>query len=115
MLFGYLEDSTIKDKPSFLVTKKAEKVARDDEDDNEDEDADAEEDAEDGKLLFQIRADQLQISEDIAADKRVMKQLLCSHNTQNPHKVGALLAKWHTLTQQRKTIGVLSFMKTLWW
>ena len=51
MLFGYLEDSTIKDKPSFLVTKKAEKVASNNEDDNKDKDANAEEDAEDDKLL----------------------------------------------------------------
>ena len=85
MLFGYRKDGAIENNPSFLVTKKAEKVASDDKDDNEDEGANAEEDAE----------------EDVAADKRVMKQFLHSQNTKNSHDVRAILVKQGTLARQR--------------
>ena len=68
----------------FLVIKKAEESANDDEGNAKDEDA--EEDAEDDKLPFQTRVGQLRSSEDIAADKRFMKQFLRSHKP--PRRAG---------------------------
>ena len=84
MLFDYRNDSAIDDKLSFLVTKKAEKTTSDNNN----------KDKEDNKLP----SNQLQSSEDIAVNKRVMKQLLRSHSTQDPHGVWALLVKQQTLT-----------------
>jgi len=101
MLFGYQKDGDVRDNPSFLVTDRAESDADADDDEDEDEDDNKEED----KLPFQTKAGQLQISEDIAADKKVMKELLRHHNTQNAQDVRAILQKRHTLARRRTMIG----------
>ena len=94
-LFVYRKDGAIKDTLLFLIIKKAETFASDNEDNAKDEDV--EENTKDDKLPFQTQVGQLRISEDITANTRVMKQFLCSHHTQNPHNVGALLVKRHML------------------
>merc|ERR1719253_326261 len=69
--------------------------------DGDDEDEDEEED----KLPFQTKAGQLQIIEDIDADKKVMKEILRHHNTQNAEDVRAILQRRHTLARRRTMIG----------
>lgn len=98
MLFGYQKDGDVRDNPSFLVTVRAESDA---DDDGDDEDEDEEED----KLPFQTKAGQLQIIEDIDADKKVMKEILRHHNTQNAEDVRAILQRRHTLARRRTMIG----------
>ena len=83
----YTKDGVIKNNPSFLVTKKTEKVARGEQDENEDEDADA------------------VAEEDIVTDKRVMKKFLRSNNTKNSYDVWAFLVKRDTLARQRTNDG----------
>jgi len=101
MVFGYDENDTSADEkhrqPSFLVISDGsslETVSEEDDDDDGD-------DNEENKLPFQQKAIQIQISEDIASDKRVMKNLLARNNTQGADDVKTVLLRRHTLTRAR--------------
>mmetsp|Transcript_33193 Transcript_33193/g.61105 ORF Transcript_33193/g.61105 Transcript_33193/m.61105 type:complete len:195 (-) Transcript_33193:180-764(-) len=107
MVFGYDENDTSADdkhrQPSFLITSdssSAETVSEEDDDD----------DNEENKLPFQQKAIQIQISEDIASDKRVMKNLLARNNTQGADDVKAVLIRRHTLTRARTKAAAQSQM-----
>lgn len=96
MVFGHDKsgaDETDK-QPSFLLTGSGGSSDIDDEDDDDDI-------KEEKKLPFQQKAIQIQISEDIASDKRVMKNLLARHQTQGADDVKAVLVRRHTLARAR--------------
>jgi len=94
MVFGYDNDVSIEKQPSFLITGGGGS--------NEEHGEDApNRDIEEDKLPFQQKAIQIQISEDIAADKRVMKEILAGNNTRGAEDVNAILVRRHTLARRQ--------------
>lgn len=59
------------------------------------------EEEEENKLPFQTKAGQIQISEDIAEDKKVMKDILAKHATASPAEISQILVKRSTLARRR--------------
>eukprot|EP00578_Thalassiosira_sp_NH16_P019777 CAMPEP_0181095388 /NCGR_PEP_ID=MMETSP1071-20121207/10491_1 /TAXON_ID=35127 /ORGANISM="Thalassiosira sp., Strain NH16" /LENGTH=470 /DNA_ID=CAMNT_0023177763 /DNA_START=133 /DNA_END=1545 /DNA_ORIENTATION=+ len=100
MLFGYRKDVSIEKQPSFLVTgRESEK-----ENTNKDEEDESDKIAEVKKLPFQQEAIQKQISEDIASDKQVMKELLARHETRTAEDVKTILARRHTINMRNRRL-----------
>jgi hypothetical protein len=101
MLFGYREDVSIEKQPSFLVT------GHDSEEDDEVENKgdDHGDIIQKDKLPFQQEAIQKQISEDIASDKQVMKELLAHHETRSAEDVKAILVRRHTINLRNRRMA----------
>ena len=62
------------------------------------------------KLPFRRKEVQLQISEDIAADKRMMKQMLANHRTKSREEVHDVMARRSTLAR-RQTSAILAMKR----
>lgn len=98
ILFGYKDDVAMEKRPSFLVRGSS-------------EDNDAEDEEED-KLPFQQKAIQIQISEDIAADRKAMKDLLAPNATKSSEDVKAILTRSITLKRIRTKKKTVPNMET---
>ena len=101
MLFGYRGDVSIEKQPSFLVTGSGSE--EDDEDKNKGGDHIGI--TQKDKLPFQQEAIQKQISEDIASDKQVMKEILARHETRSAEDVKAILVRRHTINLRNRRMA----------
>jgi len=104
--------ATSEDKPKFPLWQKARGRSDADEDtslglgwnqaafDREERD----------KLPFRRKEVQIQISEDIAADKRMMKQMLASHQTKSSKEVHDIIVRRSTLAR-RQTSAIMAMKR----
>ena len=91
MMFGYSNELSIEKQPSFLVIDEEEK-----------KESTVQVDADGDKLPFQRKEVKIQISEDILSDRKVLKELLASNNTQSAEDVKTILVRRHTLNARRR-------------